>query len=112
MVASSFLHVNSTKTNDISKLNINFITLCNYFTVYIGFIVYDDGCHLKKFAINPVRSMLTDTFKKIKDMNIVIDRMHSKGHIDHLCPQHCNPHDFVELEGVQIWFQYYPYPNL
>ena len=35
--------------------------------MYIGFIVYDDGCHLKKFAINPVRSMLTDTSKKIKD---------------------------------------------
>lgn len=74
----------------------------SYYNNYVGFIVYDDGCHLKKFAINPVRSMLTDTSKKIKDMNIVVDKMHFKGHIDQWCRQHCNPRDFDELEEVCI----------
>ena len=70
--------------------------------MYVGFIVYDDGCHLTKFAINPVRSMLTDTSKKIKDMNTVVDKMHFKGHVDRWCWQHCNPRDFDELDEVCI----------
>ena len=64
------------------------------------FLVYDDGCHLRKFATNPVRRSLTDTTQKIAAMEIVIDRMHFRGHADEWCRQHCDPYHFVELEEV------------
>jgi hypothetical protein len=35
-----------------------------------GFIVYDDGCHLKRFATNPLRRSLTPTAKKIAETTI------------------------------------------
>ena len=62
--------------------------------------MYDDGCHLKKFATNPVRSTLTDTATRIQNMKIVVDKMHFKGHIDQWCKHHCNPNDFDELQMV------------
>ena len=66
----------------------------------IDFLVYDDGCHLKKFASNPVRSEVTDTTRKLSQMNIVIDKIHFKGHVDPWCKTHCDPHNFPELNGV------------
>ena len=65
-----------------------------------GFLVYDDGCHLKKFATNPVRSTLMDTASRIAAMEIVIDKMHFKGHTDQWCSRHCNPYDFDDLQKV------------
>lgn len=62
--------------------------------------MYDDGCHLLKFAANPMRSGLTTTAERIAQMHIVIDRMHFKGHIDPWCKAHCNPNDLSELEKV------------
>ena len=37
----------------------------------VEFLCYDNGCHLRKFANNPVRSTLTDTTKRIVAMEIV-----------------------------------------
>ena len=45
----------------------------------LDFLCYDDGCHLRKFANNPVRSTLTDTTKRIAVMEKFIDKMHFKG---------------------------------
>lgn len=78
------------------------ITLCYMYihTWKSEFLVYDDGCHLKKFATNPVRSALTETTEKIAGMDIVIDKMHFRGHVDQWCKHHCNPHDYDELQKV------------
>ena len=75
----------------------------------VGFVCYDDGCHLRKFSRNPVRSSLTTTAVKIAELEIVIDRMHFKGHIDSWCKQTCNPDNFSELievraiRVIEIW---------
>ena len=64
--------------------------------------MYDDGCHLKKFATNPVRSTLTNTAKRIGSMEIVVDKMHFRGHVDDWCKCNCNPNDFDELKIVSV----------
>ena len=68
-----------------------------------GTICYDDGCHLKKYAINPARSTLTVTASRIASMNFAIDRMHFKGHIDPWCHEHCDPNKLKELEKVRSY---------
>ena len=45
------------------------------------FLCYDDGCHLRKYAYNECRRGLTTTTKKLASTEIVIDRMHFRGHI-------------------------------
>lgn len=67
----------------------------------VEFVVYDDACHLKKYCINPVRSGLSVTAALIAQKNIVVDKMHFKGHIDGWCHRHCNPNDFSELNNVR-----------
>ena len=64
----------------------------------VEFLCYDDGCHLRKFTNNPVRSTLTDTTKRIAAMEIVIDKMYFMGRIDLWCRRYCNPKDFDELK--------------
>jgi hypothetical protein len=61
-------------------------------------ICYDDGCHLKKYASK--RADLTQTLKKISSYNIVIDKMHFKGHVDEWCHTHCNPYQLDHLNGI------------
>ena len=68
--------------------------------MYIDFIVYDDGCHLRKYAANPSRSAATETTKRIANMSIVVDKLHFKGHKDPWCLENCNPYSHKELEGV------------
>ena len=36
------------------------------------FLVYDDGCHLRKFAINPVRNTLTNITQDITAMETAL----------------------------------------
>ena len=68
----------------------------------VEFLCYDDGSHLRKFANNSVRSTLTGMTKKITAMEIVIDKMHFKGHTDPWCRRNCNPNDFDELKKVKV----------
>ena len=63
---------------------------------------YDDGCHLKKYAMNPVRDNQTETATRIAMTNIVIDRLHFKGHIDAWCKENCDPNKFEDLNKVCI----------
>ena len=58
------------------------------------FLVYDDGCHLRKFAINPVRNTLIKIAQDITAMEIAVDKLHFKGHIDQRCRHNCKPNDF------------------
>ena len=71
------------------------ITLCT------GYVIYDDACHLKKFAINKSRSTQTETTQRIISMKMVVDRFHFPGHVDSWCKKNCNPNDFDELKGVR-----------
>ena len=64
------------------------------------FLCYDDGCHLKKFACNDKRRDVTKTSKWISTLNIVVDRLHFRGHVDKWCQQNCNPYDHDELRKV------------
>jgi len=69
-------------------------------TIYPEFVCYDDGCHLRKYAKHPSRSLLTPQSTKLANTEIVIDKMHMAGHTDVWCHQHCDPKSFKELENV------------
>ena len=66
----------------------------------IEFICYDDACHLKKFATNAVRSSLTKQTKQLASVQMVVDKMHMKGHTDPWCKEHCDPSKFQALNKV------------
>ena len=66
-----------------------------------GFVCYDDGCHLKRYASHQARKELTPTAQRLSKMNIVVDKLHFRGHVDKWCQEHCNPYTFEELNEVQ-----------
>lgn len=72
---------------------------------YIDFaerIIYDDACHLKKFCMNPKRSEVSIVSKKLSQMDMVVDKLHFRNHVDKWCKANCNPYDRNELEGVSL----------
>ena len=71
-----------------------------YCAFLIEYIIYDDACHLKKYACNPIRTSETDTTKHIAHCHIVVDRFHFPGHVDVWCKEHCNPNKLEELNQV------------
>ena len=68
-------------------------------------IVYDDACHLKKYCLNPKRKFLTPVANKLSAMDMVVDKMHFRNHVDRWCKANCNPYDRSDLDGVG--FSYY-----
>ena len=38
------------------------------YALNVGFICYDDGCHLKKYASNPVRKSCTPTTERLSSL--------------------------------------------
>lgn len=72
---------------------------------FLEFLIYDDGCHLMKYATNPHRATATPTAKRIASTKIVIDQFHFSGHVDSWCQQHCNPDKFEALKNVRtlLW---------
>lgn len=82
-------------------LRIYVVRILSY-VFHLGYICYDDGCHLKRFAQNSVRSDVSAIAKFIAQLHIVIDRMHFKGHIDEWCKQNCNPDSFSDLDNVRM----------
>ena len=69
---------------------------------FVGYVIYDDGCHLHKYIHNPCRSQLTKAAQAMCDLNVVIDGMHMKGHIDGWCKRTCDPKLFPELNDVSM----------
>ena len=67
----------------------------------LGYICYDDGCHLKKYAENQSQHDLMPTTKVLCKLSIIIDKMHMDGHIDAWCKKYCDPNGFPELSKVQ-----------
>ena len=55
---------------------------------------------MKKYATNPKWADHTATAKRIASMNIVIDKLHYKGHTDAWCKKHYDPYKFDDLNKV------------
>ena len=79
-----------------SKILLDFFIM----VAFSAYICYDDGCHLSKFAKNPVRSQITAVSKEIAKKDIVIDKMHMKNHVDQWCKEYCDPRKKPDLEKV------------
>ena len=84
------------------------------FFLKLGFVCYDDACHLIKYCRNPARKGSSPTSQMMSEMNIVVDKMHMAGHVDSWCKQHCDPKLFRELDEVSYYMYMYvlgPHPN-
>ena len=64
------------------------------------FVIYDDACHLKKYACNPVRCNKTPTAQKLASLSTVVDRFHLAGHVDPWCQENCNPLKKVSVHSL------------
>ena len=87
------------RRNSSTLSRVNFT--CAFFTTYISeYLCYDDGCHLRRYATNPVRRDLTVWTKQIANLEIVIDKLHFAGHVDKWCQEVCDPCKHRELDKV------------
>ena len=66
----------------------------------VEFIVYDDGCHLRRFAQHSSRSNVTPTAQKLSQIEVVVDKLHMEGHVDKWCKDNCDPRHFEALKNV------------
>lgn len=64
------------------------------------FICYDDACHLRRFARNPIRANLTQQATQLASVEMAVDKMHMKGHTDPWCKDNCDPAKFQALAKV------------
>ena len=64
----------------------------------LGYLCYDDGCHLLKYMQK--RSQLTKTSEKMTNFTVAVDSMHMKGHTDRWCKRTCDPKWFPQLNNV------------
>ena len=71
------------------------------FLSFLELICYDDGCHLRRYARKPSRQNLTTpTTTSLSSLEIVVDKMHVKGHVDPWCLKTCDARNFKALEQV------------
>ena len=93
-----------TTANKIGAINVQscpmIIFVTQHYTYMIEFICYDDACHLKRFARNPVRKDLTIQTKQLASVEMSVDKMHMKGHTDPWCKANCDPANFTKLNKV------------
>ena len=73
----------------------------NTHQVCIGFICYDDA-YLKKLARHPAGVTLTERSKQLASVEMVVDRMHMKGHVHRWCKEHCDAATIPELSEVCV----------
>ena len=69
-----------------------------YFYYLLDVLCYDDACHLKRYAQNPVRKDASDIARKMATMDMVCDRFHFANHTDKWCKKNCNPYKTANLE--------------
>ena len=68
---------------DLSKKFLfTFKRQCWFSFPFTEYICRDDRCHLRGFAQNPNRWQQSSTSQRIADLEIVVDKMHFKGHTD------------------------------
>ena len=69
----------------------------------IDIVIHDDACHLRKYAASRASKSSSARRLGYPRVKYVIDRSHSKGHVDHWCKQHCMhtlPENEKSLQGV------------
>ncbi|XP_015751976.1 PREDICTED: uncharacterized protein LOC107331827 isoform X2 [Acropora digitifera] len=54
----------------------------------------------KKCCVNPIRKEMTAMSKMLGKMDMVVDKLQCRNHVDRWCKANCNPHDRNELRGV------------
>jgi hypothetical protein len=74
-----------------------------HYCYYAACICYDDACHLKKYACNPSRRDCTEASTKISSLDIVVDKLHFRGHVDAWCHQNCDPYKIEKLKQVRTY---------
>ena len=79
----------------VAILSVLILIICS-----AGYICYDDGCHLRRFAQNLSRKDLTPTTNKIASIEIVVDKMHITGHTDKWCLENCDARKYPDLSDV------------
>lgn len=67
---------------------------------FIEYICYDDGCHLRKYARNTKRNKVSLAAAALANVEMVIDKLHMRGHVDKWCAENCDPNKFKELDDV------------
>jgi hypothetical protein len=60
-------------------------------------LIYDDNCHMAKFALNNVKNEVTNFFANVRK---TIDKFHFVNHIDQWCIEHCDPYKVKDLDNV------------
>ena len=49
---------------------------------YLGRIIYDDACHLKKCCVNNVQKKVTAVSKRLGKMDMVVNKLQFRNHVD------------------------------
>ena len=47
---------------------------------------------------------MSDTAKCIADIDIVVDKLHMRGHTDPWCKENCDPHSHGDLDEVSFMY--------
>lgn len=74
--------------------------------ISLEYVCYDDGCHLRRFAQNPLRKDVTPTSRFLASLEILVDKMHMAGHVDKWCRETCDSRKVSELDEVKLLLQY------
>lgn len=62
-----------------------------------------------KFSRNSIRANLTSQSEKLAATQMVVDKMHMKGHTDTWCKENCDADKFKSLQKVQLHMYMYIY---
>ena len=83
-------------------ISVSFIATCSINNYYFwqSIFCYDDGCHLRRYARNDCRKEISTVTQQLADIEIVVDKLHMRGHTDEWCQRNCDPNLFAELNDV------------
>ena len=56
--------------------------------------------------MNPKRKNSTKVTEGLANMDVVIDKMHFRNHVDDWCKANCNPYDHCDLDGVRYRYRF------
>lgn len=74
---------------------------CQSYDAVAGYICYDDVCHLRRFTNNPTQKDLIEQAKQLATTEMVVDRMHIKGHVDQWSKKNCDAEKCFHLDKVR-----------
>ena len=67
-------------------------------------LIYDDNCHLSRFASNKKRATRNVVTQLFADIRKYVDRFHFGNHVDKWCIENCNPYDAPQLNNINtLW---------